>query len=518
MRVVFRVDASVAIGIGHVMRCRTLAVALKERGAHIQFITRAHLGHLGDMLASAGFVVTLLPPPVDIMSGSNDYAVWLGVSQQEDANQTIAALKDQPCDWVIVDHYGLDKFWESQVQLHTHKIMVIDDLANRPHDCDVLLDQNFALTYLQRYQNWVPAHCQLLLGPRYAMLRPEYIQHRRSMSPRSSAIFRVLVFLGGADNANNTSKIILALSADPLMHLEVDIVIGPNYIHKAEVIKHSKARENTHVYTMRPHLADLMVHADIAIGAGGATTWERFCMGLPSLVISTAENQVQICEDLASLGLIRYLGDANQINVSEIRSALLEEVSSARQLRDVSASNQALVDGLGVNRIVEIIIPTLKANLKLRKANDTDAMTYFEWVNEPMVRSSAINSAPIDYHNHLLWFSERISAVDAWLYVLEASGLPVGQVRFEQYDHEIVIDYSLDALVRGRGWAIELLKKGIEIIDDNGLALIATVKPENVASIATFIRLGFIAQKNNNGDGNCRFKLSFLPSETEELL
>lgn len=517
MNIVFRVDASIAIGTGHVMRCRTLATVLRKHGANIQFITRAHPGHLGDVLTRDGFAVTLLPQPACIENKGNDYAAWLGVSQQEDADKTIKALENQQCDWLIIDHYGLDRAWEAQLQSHTRKLMVIDDLANRPHECNMLLDQNYVVASQERYQAWVPAHCKLLLGPRYALLRPEYAQFSATMEPRTGDIKRVLVFMGGADNANITGKVLSSLSTVQLTHLEVDVVIGHGFIRKAEVTEQASARPNTHIHGPRPHLADLMAKADLAVGAGGGTTWERLCMGLPSLVLSIAENQIPACEALAFSGLIRYLGGAHDLDVTAIESALIESLAVAGQLRALATGNQTLVDGRGVNRVAEAINPTPSAHLTLRPANANDALTYFVWVNDPVVRSSAINSAPINMANHLEWFDRRLSDVNTHLYVLEARGLPVGQIRFERHGEEATIDYSLDVLVRGRGWASQLLKLGIEALNSSRPTILnATVKPENTASAVTFIRFGFVEQVVDRGDGNRHFQLPSLALQKEE--
>jgi UDP-2,4-diacetamido-2,4,6-trideoxy-beta-L-altropyranose hydrolase len=517
MKVVFRVDASISIGTGHVMRCRTLATALKKHGADIQFITRAHPGHLGDMLTCDGFSVTLLPQPACLENKGNDYAAWLGVKQQEDAEQTIAALENQQCDWLIVDHYGLDRVWEAQLQSHTSKLMVIDDLANRPHECDMLLDQNYAVAGQERYQAWVPAHCQLLLGPRHALLRPEYAQYSETIEPRTGHIKRVLVFMGGADNANITGKVLSALSTVQLAHLEVEVVISPSFNYKAEVTEQASARPNTHIHGPLTHLADLMEKADLAVGAGGGTTWERLCMGLPSLVLSIAENQVPACEALASSGLIRYLGDAHKLDVAAIESALLEVLAEAGQLHLMATSYKALVDGRGAHRVAEAMNPTPTASLKIRPANAKDALTYFAWVNDPEVRSNAIHSEPVDMTTHLKWFDRRLSDLNTHLYVLEAGDLPIGQVRFELHGDEATIDYSLDVLVRGRGWASQLLKLGIEALNSSRPTILnATVKPENAVSAATFIHLGFLEQEVDKVNGNRHFQLSSLVLQKEE--
>lgn len=352
MRVIFRVDASIAMGTGHVMRCLTLATALRKRGACIQFITRAHSGHLGDMLVRDGFEVTLLPAPNE--SKLTGYAAWLGVDQNEDASQTIAVLESQQCDWLVVDHYGIDRAWEVLLQPYAHKMMVIDDLANRSHECDLLLDQNYAQCSQERYQPWVTAQCQLLLGPRYALLRSEYAKYRETMPPREGDIKRVLVFMGGSDNTNITGKLLDALSIDKLVHLEVDVVIGQNFTHKAQVTEKVRERPNTNVYGSLPHLAELMARADLAIGAGGVTALERCCMKLPSLVITIAENQKAGVDALHEQGCVILVGDASNVSLKNLEDAIKTFVVVPQKKQSVFCSE--LVDGKGTDRMVKILL------------------------------------------------------------------------------------------------------------------------------------------------------------------
>lgn len=515
MNVVFRADASIAIGTGHVMRCRTLATALLKKGAKVHFVTRAHLGHLGEVLARDGFPVTLLPPPVAVACNRDDYAAWLGVTQQEDADQTITAVDKQQCDWLVVDHYALDELWETRLRPHARKLMVIDDLADRPHNCDMLLDQNYVVGGRERYRAWVPAHCQLLLGPRYALLSQEFAEYRKKLFTRADSIRRILVFMGGSDDSNVTGKILAALGADPLLHLEVDVVIGQNFIHRDPVTAQANARPNTRVHGPRPHLADLMLKADLAIGAGGTTTWERMCMGLPSLVMSIAENQVPICEALDSSGLIRYLGPASHLDSSAIQGAIVEFLADTRQRRTFATNNQSLVDGRGTDRVTEMVYPSERTNLRLRTATPSDALTYFSWANDPEVRASAINTDPIDLEVHLEWFNGRLLDANCRLFVLEAGDLPVGQIRFECHGGESTIDYSLDVMVRGRGWAEQLVKLGIDAINAIGpTTLTATVRPQNEASSATFIRVGFVEHERDSA-GNRFFLLPPCKSNKE---
>lgn len=364
MKVVFRVDASFIIGIGHIIRCQTLANTLKKQGIEIHFIIRELPGHLAQKLIQEGFKVTLLPPPEN--ESQINFSPWLGACQQIDAEQTMAVIKGQQYDWLIVDHYGLDIFWETQFRLYFSKIMIIDDLANRFHDCDILLDQNFVKTHHKLYKKLVPKKCQLLLGPLYTLLRPEYLNYQTLKRSHKNIIRRVFISMGGTDNSNLTCKIIDALNNPLLAHLEVDIVIGFNFIHKNDLINHANLRPHTNIHINPPQLADLMAKADLAIGAGGSTTWERIFMGLPSIVLSLADNQVANSEALEACGLIQYLGNAYSIDIIKIEKAILKQIAAPSNLVKFLNKCRALVDGKGVSRISQFINPTSFNDLSSR--------------------------------------------------------------------------------------------------------------------------------------------------------
>jgi UDP-2,4-diacetamido-2,4,6-trideoxy-beta-L-altropyranose hydrolase len=356
MKVVFRVDASVRMGIGHLMRCLTLAESLRERGAQLRFVCREHTGNLITLLQQKAMPVVVLPAPAinDATSGE-DYAAWLGATQAEDAEQTIAALNGEKPDWLVVDHYGLDVEWEQRVRPHASKLMVIDDLANRSHDSDVLLDQNYSTEGEQRYAGLVGDACKLLVGPRYALLRPEYAAYRKTLRERNGHVRRVLVFFGGTDQQNVTGMALEALSHAELRHLEVDVVIGANNSHRESLVKKAAERAQTTIYGSRPHLADLMMQADLAIGAGGATTWERLCLGLPSLVVSIAENQVPSCVALHYSRLIDYLGYQDKVDATGAFNEIVHMIGNPGRLVEMSLAGQALVDGCGADIINETL-------------------------------------------------------------------------------------------------------------------------------------------------------------------
>ncbi|MEZ0171827.1 UDP-2,4-diacetamido-2,4,6-trideoxy-beta-L-altropyranose hydrolase [Microvirga sp. TS319] len=353
MKVFIRADASPQIGTGHLVRCRTLASELRARGADVRFICRAHPGHANKLVEDEGFRVMALPPPVRDAQAGPGYSAWLGVSQDEDAKQTLGGMEGGGADLLIVDHYALDAHWERAVQRGARRIMVIDDLANRPHDCDILLDQTYGAEASDRYKGLVPPDCMLLLGPRYALLRPEY----RLLGPRlRDKVERVLVFFGGADIDNVTGLALDALAAPELSKLDVDVVIGPANPHREAIEVKAARRGRVVLHQPRPHLADLMSRADLAVGAGGATTWERLCLGLPAIIVAIAGNQVQASRALSAAGLIDYAGELSAVTVQSLReriSALLDR----ERLSYLSRIGPSAVDGWGALRTAELLMP-----------------------------------------------------------------------------------------------------------------------------------------------------------------
>ncbi len=353
--IAFRVDASHQIGTGHFMRCMTLAVELKNQGAQIRVISCNLPTYLIDMLTEKG--MKYLSLSLDDENEAIDelaHASWLGSSQAQDAQATLQVLADQTWDWIIVDHYALDERWERVVRVSCKKLMVIDDIADRQHDCDVLLDQNYFAGMESRYISKVPPHCQLLLGPRYALLREEFRALREKVKFRAGDIKKILVFFGGVDADNYT---ILAIQA--LVELnckqQVDVVIGAQHPNR-EQIKQACINHGfiCHVQTRR--IAELMAEAHLAIGAGGSACWERCCLGLPALIVAVAGNQVDIAKALDSVGACYYVGENNVVNSDSLKHSINELFVAKDQVLSISKQAFSLVDGLGVKRVSEILV------------------------------------------------------------------------------------------------------------------------------------------------------------------
>jgi len=360
-QVAIRTDASLRIGSGHVMRCLTLANGLRESGAEVTFITREHEGHLASLIESRGFACRRLavPSAKAHIAGlqSDEHSGWLGCTQDEDVLDSLASLSVIGCvDWLVVDHYGIDIHWEHQVRHGVQRIMVIDDLADRAHGCDLLLDQNFYTDINTRYQRFVPERCTSLLGPRYALLTSDFARGRWQATARQAvAPFRVLVFFGGVDATNETGKFLDAWSNVARSDLFADVVIGGGnkradvLIRKAATVPRVKIHRHV-------KMADLMFQADYAFGAAGITTWERFSAGLNSTITSVAENQSKIACDLSTLDLIDYLGDWKDVDVASYTQALIKLQPTEERLLQRSRRIADLVDGDGVRRVVSRMI------------------------------------------------------------------------------------------------------------------------------------------------------------------
>jgi UDP-2,4-diacetamido-2,4,6-trideoxy-beta-L-altropyranose hydrolase len=358
LKIVFRTDASLTIGTGHVMRCLTLANALAKKGADVSFICREHEGHLCDLIEERGFAVQRLPASADGFKVETDpfHAAWLGASWQEDAEQTIAAIETlgfKP-DWLVVDHYALDHRWESALRPLAGSIFVIDDIADRIHDCDLLLDQNLVADMYTRYTGRVPEDCRLLLGPEYALLQPIYAELHDRIPPREGPVKRILISFGGADRDNLTGRALAACLSLNRPDIDVDVVISDSGPYAPEIRAQAAGHVNVHLHSNLPTLAPLMAKADLAIGAAGTTSWERLCLGLPALVVTLAENQRPIADGLHRQGLVRWLGHKDEVTEQSLRRALTELIEEGID-EEWSLRCRSTVDGKGITSITNCL-------------------------------------------------------------------------------------------------------------------------------------------------------------------
>lgn len=358
MKITFRTDASLTIGTGHVMRCLTLAMALKRKGAEVLFVCREHPGYLCEEIATRGFMVARMPVMSERLTDNTtseadlpDHAHWLGASWKQDAEETRQEINKtfSTTDWLIVDHYALDARWETVLRPHAKRLMVIDDLADRSHDCDLLLDQNLIAGMESRYNGLVSLGCTCLLGPSYALLRPQFAEAREKLRTRDGSVRRILVSFGGGDSSAEILKASGALRRLNKPDIAVDVVMRRADHAVADAVHSELPGAVVHSYV--GDMATLMIAADLTLGAAGSTTWERCCVGLPALTVSLAPNQDPIGASVGKLGAALHLGRSSEVTVDVMERAIRKLIEAPAALARMSVRALELVDGLGITRV-----------------------------------------------------------------------------------------------------------------------------------------------------------------------
>ncbi len=475
MKVAIRADASIAIGSGHVMRCLALADTLRRRGAETRFLCRRQPGHLGDLIAARGHALSWLP--ADIGAG-------------EDARLCRTALAEG-ADWLVADHYGLDAEWETTLATVARSLLVIDDLADRPHACDLLLDQNLFADPAGRYARLLLPHCRTLLGPVHALLRPEFRQLAKLQPDRARGVGRVLVFLGGSDADNCTGRVLTMLDGHP--GLAVDVVAGAVHPAAAALARWCYARAGARLIPAGGNFPALLAAADLAIGAGGTTTWERCCLGLPSLVLGVADNQHTVAAAVAGFGAHLYLGPAAAVTDRRLQASLDVLLDSPELRRHMAAQGRALVDGIGAERVADAMLPEL--GLTLSPAKPTDAQLIFAWRNARETRRYFFNPAALTEAEHACWFEQVLADPDRILLVARDGERPIGAIRYDIVGAEAAISVFLAPDARGLGLGRRLIRSGSRWLAGARPTvryLQASIHPDNRASQTAFADAGFV--------------------------
>lgn len=360
IKVAFRVDASLLIGTGHVMRCLTLAIELRLNGAYCFFICSELSGNLIGTIQASGFPVKSLPLTFsdsrqqDFNLSPNSFfeSQWI-----EDSNKVLNLL-GEGVDWLIVDHYYLDARWEKKVSTRCKNLMVIDDLANRPHFCDLLLDQTLG-RLPKDYRGLISSNTRLFIGPSYALIRPIFRKLREQsikFRKKKNHVGKLMVSLGGVDLENYTLKILEGLQNTPLPYLsDIQVVMGANAPWIDSVKKYALDMPwKTEVLVNTANMAELMAKSDLAIGAAGSTSWERCCLGLPTLICVLADNQRMVADKLIAANSARevFLGAGLKNNLC----SLIDWISEDNNLSVLSTHALNVCDGEGVSRIMGEII------------------------------------------------------------------------------------------------------------------------------------------------------------------
>jgi UDP-2,4-diacetamido-2,4,6-trideoxy-beta-L-altropyranose hydrolase len=339
MNVIFRVDSSTQMGIGHLMRCLTLADELQNKNHKITFICRELQGSMVNLIKHK--LIRLLEN--DDFRSDDLYLDLLGATQEQDAEQVIRVMPENT-DLLIVDNYALDEFWHKKLRQYTDKIMVIDDLADKQFDCDILLNQNLG-SQEKGYRGKVLNDCELLLGCDYALLRPEFKELRaQALEKRinTKKIKNILISMGGSDIKNITYDVLQQLDSN----FDIVVVLGSVSPHNVMIKNYAKDK-NIEVIVNADNVAELMLEADLAIGAGGSTSWERCCLGLPTLLYVLADNQKVVAENLEYSGAV--------IIVEDLKNNLQTVVNDFTMWQDMSNKGRDVCNGLGVKMVINVL-------------------------------------------------------------------------------------------------------------------------------------------------------------------
>lgn len=494
--IAFRADASLEIGTGHVIRCLTLAEALRRGGHEVRFVCRALEGHLGERIRDFGFGVDLLPAPErGFRPQGNDprHAAWAGIGWEEDAGQTAEALAGQAVDWLVVDHYAFDARWQRALAEHVGRIMVWDDLADRDHDCALLLDQNLGRAP-KSYAGRVPATARVLAGPSFAPLRPDFARLRPGAlaARQGRGLRRIMVSMGGVDAPNATGRILDVLGrADALRDVAVEVILGSRALAIREV--QAQAASMPMDVTVAVDVGDMaqrMAAADLAIGAVGGTTWERCALGLPCLMLTIAENQRPAAEAMASTGAAVLLGDLSDPGWSGRLRDWLDAPGMADRLPPMSAAAAAICDGQGASRIVAEME---RPRWVFRDAVPADAESVHDWRYGAGPDRFARSSSTPDLESHLAWFGRALDNPSRRIRILEVSGAGCGYIRLDlDATDRATVSLCLAPERRGEGWGALLLQEAQRMALAAGLAALdAEVHVENGASRRLFEAAGY---------------------------
>jgi len=484
MRVLIRSDASPTIGSGHIARCLCLARVLRRQGSHVAFACRLLPGHRLEALRAEGFETFALPERYN--DEDPQQAIESMLPWQADIAALEPLLEHQPAfDWIVVDHYGLDHHWQTAARRFAPRIAVIDDLATRSYSADLLLNQNLSGTP-EAYTALLTPGCRTLFGPRFAMLRDEFCCPAIDIKPRA---LRVLVNFGGFDAAMQTHHAMLALA--DFAGLEVDFVAGAGNPAWAQMQALAASRPHWRLHSFVSDFYRLMTEADLFVGAGGGTSWERAAMGLPTICIAVSNNQQANGEVMAAAGAHVFMGAREHVSVEQLRLAIGFVAGNQGLRQSLAQHSRRLVDGWGAQRVA---VALAGAVLRMRPATLGDAQLLFDGRNTEAVRRWSLEPGEIHWPAHQNWLAASLNNPRRLLLIAEADDGPVGVLRYDRRGFSAQVSIYLFEGRFGLGWGRALLARGetfVKALWPELQSLTAQVLPANQPSLRVFREAGF---------------------------
>ena len=491
-RVAIRVDASAAIGTGHLKRCLSLAQALIEAGAEVRFVCRELDAVAATVLGGSGIPTRWLPAPAQAFTPAPDappHAAWAGVPQTQDATDTAQTLADWHPDTVVVDHYAFDARWHQAVRnalgcgAQGLRVLVIDDTADRALDADALLDHNWAPDHHAKYAGRLQRQPLWLCGPRFALLAGAYRAADRYRF--QDTVRSIGIFMGGTDPGGVSARVLAACrSAGFAGPVEV---VSTSANPQLAALRDACQRDGQATLTLnQPDLASFFARHDLQVGAGGGATWERCCIGAPTVALALAANQSAVVPGLAALGAVRA---ADEATLPGVLQELIADPVTRRSLAERAA---ALVDGRGAQRVA---LALLRDHLHLRPVSADDAQLLHDWRNHPAVRAVSTTQAPIPFDAHQRWLQTVVANPARWLFVAQVGRLAVGSIRFDRLDNgHLEVSLYTDPDLQGLGLGQRLLAAGEQALlihHPQGFTCEASVQPGNTASQHLFEAAGY---------------------------
>lgn len=503
LKIIMRVDASIQIGVGHMMRCLTLANELNKIGADISFVCRDYPGNFQSLIQKQGFFVKLLPNPNTIKHDDKDYSTWLGVPWEQDVEDVKKVLCNKIVDWIIVDHYGVDHHWHKSFRGLARNIMVIDDLADRKLNCDVILDQTFNLKK-NVYLPFLLKKSQLLIGTDYALLRPEFIKLRLEAIEKrkqSNCIECILVSMGSVDPNNLSARVLEALAKVKWKKKPtIDLVISSRAPELKSIIDQSKKLKlDINVLQDVENMSDLMLKADLAIGAGGTTSWERCCLGLPSLLVRLAANQKQVIAELVKAGAAK--------NISNIENDIIRECNYLNKNKlvmfEMSKNAFKVVNGQGAALVAIRMQPNLAkdgGNVTIRNANVLDVNVTYKWQTNLNTRKYFHESKIPDYDEHVKWFKKNLAEPADFFYIIEHKNQAIGVLQLYYKGSSLNNYYLVSIYVSPKHYKLGIASIALEYINRlfHDSELHAEIFEENIASKNLFMKSGYTKSNDCN--------------------
>ena len=500
MRFIVRADASALLGAGHVMRCLALAAELKRRGHQVVFVMRPLVGHMMMDTEAAEFEVLGLP---DWQLGTaNSQAEWIDKArspeaQQLDADETLALLPHRFFDWLLVDHYALGKQWQLQMGVAAQKILVIDDQADRALCCDLLLNQNPGAN-TESYAGLTRLGSPVLIGPQYALLRPEFSKSANAAHrlDQAAPAVRVLVSLGGVDPQGLALKVVSALADCGFRGSGVTVVAGKHNPHELELLASCRVLGFVGLQSTNT-MAQLMSQADWAVGAGGVSLLERCATGLPSIALAISPNQGPGVAAAHAAGAVLALDPLDAYFPDLLRRMIQSLLTEPERLKAMSQAAMSVCDGRGTTRVADAL---QAGSLALRVATLRDAPALYAWRNALETRQHSGYGLAFSLEQHVQWMSGVLADPTRRLWIASTTAGAVGVLRFDSRAEraDTIAEISVYRVPGqlGQGWGRALITRGVQEAQRTwpGLRQVdAHISDDNFASLGAFAACGFSA-------------------------